>query len=168
MPTRSACLLLALLAFLPLPAAARITPLTVNGIAYLGDLKLAFDAGRWAVDGAGDRYDITCKAYDCFGIAVAITIADAVTDPCTGDAVFVDPLGYTYREPIMEERLINGLSFRIAEHDIGCRNLAGGPLRACTTHAGRSYTFDAPGRHCRTHFTAGEQVLHLLGGLSPR
>lgn len=168
MPTRSACLLLALLAVLPLPAAAAIKPLAVNGIAYLGDLKLAFDAGRWAVDGAGDHYDITCQAYDCFGIEVAVTIADAATDPCTGEAVVVDPFGYAYRETISAEQIVNGLTFLVAEHDIGCRNLAGGPLRACTTHAGKTYTFDAPGRHCRTHFTAGAQVLHLLGGLTPR
>ena len=61
-----------------------------------------------------------------------------------------------------------GLTFLIAEGDFGCRNLAGGPVRACTTYAGKTYMFDAPGQHCHTQYRAAERVNEILRGLEPR
>ena len=61
-----------------------------------------------------------------------------------------------------------GLTFLVAEGDFGCRNLAGGPVRACTTHGGKTYLFDAPGQRCHTAWHAGERVNEILQGLRPR
>ena len=49
-----------------------------------------------------------------------------------------------------------GLTFLLAEGDFGCRNRAGGPVRACTTYGSKSYMFDAPGQHCQTDVHAAE------------
>ncbi len=155
-----------LVAFLLLAPAAHAKPPQVNGLAWIGDLELRFDAGRWDVNGAETAYDVYCKAYDCFHTTIAITIIDR-PDACTPEV-----LAFKDARPSFPGRTDGfshtGLTFLIAEGDFGCRNLAGGPVRACTTYAGKTYLFDAPGQHCHTHFKAPARVDEILQGLRPR
>lgn len=156
-----------LIAFLLLAPAAYAKPPRVNGVAWIGGLELRFDANRWEVNGADNAYDVFCKAPDCAHTAVAITVAAESGAACAPEA-----LAFADANPAFPGRLDRfshaGLAFLIAEGDYGCRNRAGGPVRACTTFGGKTYLFDAPGQHCQTGWHAGERVTEILDGLRPR
>ena len=155
-----------LAAFLLLVSAASAKPPHVNGLAWIGGLALHFDANRWDVNGAETRYDVYCKTSDCLHTSIAITIAEK-PDACTPDALRFD--ADTVRAPLNVDTYSHaGLTFLIAEGDLGCRNLAGGPVHACTSFGGRTYLFNAPGQHCHTGWHASERVNEILQGLSPR
>ena len=156
-----------------LAPAAYAKPPHVNGVAWIGGLALHFDANRWDVNGAGNAYVVYCKTFDCSGTTIAVTVKDAAVTACTPATLAFD------RQPADDATLPvtpgrvdtfshAGLSFLITEGDFGCRNLAGGPVRACTTYGGKTYVFDAPGRSCRTRPDAGERVDAILQGLKPR
>ena len=156
-----------LIAVLFLAPAAYAKPPHVNGLAWIGGLELRFDANRWEVNGAGNAYDVFCSAPDCARTAIAITIAGEADAACAPEA-----LAFADANPAFPGRLDRfnhaGLAFLVAEGDFGCRNLSGGPVRACTTHDGKTYLFDAPGQHCHTAWHAGERVGEILRGLKPR
>ena len=155
-----------LIVFLLLAPAAYAQAPRVNGLAWIGDLELGFDASRWDVNGADTAYDVYCKTPGCANTTIAITIAPGA-DACTPEA-----LAFADADPAFPGRIDEfshaGLTFLVAEGDFGCRNLAGGPVRACTTHGGKTYLFDAPGQHCHTSRQAGEHVNEILQGLRPR
>ncbi len=156
-----------LAAFLLFASAAYAKPPHVNGLAWIGGLALHFDANRWQVNGAGTRYDVFCTAPECAHTTIVITIADAAGTACTPEA-----LAFADARPSfpghLDEFSHAGLNFLIVEGDFGCRNLAGGPVHACTTHGGKTYLFDAPGQRCHTRWHASERVNEILQGLSPR
>ena len=160
---RPSAFLAALLLLIP---AAYAKPPHVNGIAWIGSLELHFDANRWDVNGADKAYAIYCKTTDCAHTTIAITITDQ-PGACTPDA-----LKFKDARPSVPGRIDTfshaGLSFLVSEGSFGCRNLAGGPVHACTSHAGKTYMFDAPGRHCQTQYKASERVNEILRGLRPR
>ncbi len=160
---KSACLF-ALLSLLPIAATA--APLAVNGLAHIGDLALTFDAGRWTIDGADDRYVITCHAHDCFRTTIAVTIADGEDAACTPESLPGDPDGAF--SPTAASPVASNLLAHISEPDLGCRNWAGGPVTACTTYAGRTYLFEAPGFGCHTMHDAASRVAGVLKGLRPQ
>ncbi len=155
------------IAFLLLAPAAHAKPPRVNGLAWIGGLELHFDANRWEVNGANSAYDIYCKTYDCFNMTIAVTIADEAAVACTPEALKFDEAERA-RQGRTDRFRQAGLTFLVAEGDFGCRNLAGGPVSACTTYAGKTYMFDAPGQHCHTKWHAAERVNEILRGLRPR
>ncbi len=158
---------LALSLFLLLPALpASAEPPPVNGLAWVGDLELRFDANRWAINGADAAYVIHCRIHDCRRTEIFVSISDATDADCTPKGLIFDQGGSYSDWPFDLEN--EGLQFHVSEADIGCRNLAGGPVRACTTFGGRTYNFDAPGQHCRTPYGAGHRVEEILRGLRPR
>ena len=156
-----------LIAFLLLAPAAYAKPPRTNGVAWVGGLALHFDANRWDVNGAKTAYDVYCKTSDCSGTTIAIAIEDAAGAACTPEALTFKDTDPAF--PAQTDRFSHaGLSFLISEGDFGCRNLSGGPVRACTTYAGRTYMFDAPGQGCKTRYRAAERVNEILQGLRPR
>jgi hypothetical protein len=156
-----------LVAFLLLAPAAYAKSPRVNGLAWIGGLELSFDANRWQVNGADNAYDVFCTAPDCARTAIAITIADEADAACTPEAL--NPADADAPFPWHLDRFSHaGLTFLIAEGDFGCRNLSGGPVRACTSHGGKTYLFDAPGQRCHTQSHAGEHVSEILRGMKPR
>ena len=154
------------IAFLLLAAPVHAKAPRVNGLAWIGGLELSFDANRWDVNGADTAYDVYCKTPGCAHTSIAITIAPEAAACAPEALVFADA------DPAFPGRIDTfshaGLTFLIAEGDFGCRNLAGGPVRACTTHGGKTYLFDAPGQHCQTQYKASERVNEILQGLRPR
>jgi hypothetical protein len=160
-------LLAFLIALLLLASSAYAKPPRVNGVAWIGDLELRFDANRWEVNGADGAYDVYCNARDCNGTWIAIAIAGEGETACTPEALtFEDGLRSS---PASTDRFNRaGLTFLVAEGDFGCRNLAGGPVRACTSHDGRTYTLHAPGQQCHTSPHASQFVNEILEGLKPR
>lgn len=155
-----------LFAFLMLAATANASPPPVNGVLWLGDLQLRFDANRWDVNGAKSEYDIYCKLSDCGGVSIAVTIKPTA-DACTpGTLHFTGP---DVHGPTHVDRFDHaGLTFLVAKANSNCANLAGGPVRACTTYAGKAYLFDAPGQRCRTNQHASDDFNEILQGLQPR
>ena len=155
-----------LFAFLLLATSADANPPPVNGVLWLGDLQLRFDANRWDVNGAKSEYDIYCKSRDCVGVSIAVTIR-STADTCTAEALRFD--GAEVPGPGRVDRFNHaGLSFLVAEGNSDCANLVGGPLRACTTYAGKVYLFDAPGQRCRTNPHVSDDFNAILQGLKPR
>ncbi len=155
-----------LIAFLVLAPAAHAQPPHVNGVAWIGDLELRFDANRWDVNGADTAYNVFCTASGCAHTAIAVTVVDAAETACTPDALHPDdPEG---SQPQTDKFDKSGLTFLVSEIDLGCRNLAGGPVHACTTYGGKTYLFDAPGEGCHTPWHASEHVDEILQGLKPR
>ncbi len=154
-------------ALLLLAPAAYAKPPRTNGVAWVGGLALHFDANRWDVNGANTAYDVYCKTLDCSGTTIAIAIADATATACTPEA-----LTFKDADPAFRARTDRfghaGLNFLVSEGDFGCRNLSGGPVHACTTYAGKTYMFDAPGQGCKTRAGAAEWVNEILQGLQPR
>ncbi len=155
-----------LVAFLLLAPTAHAKPPRVNGLAWIGGLALHFDASRWQVNGAGTRYDLYCTTYDCARTTVSVAIVDR-PNACTEEALAFDDRDSRF-PGYLDTFTHDGLTFHIAEADIGCRNLAGGPVRACTSYGGKTYMFDAPGRACRTHPGAAARLNEILRGLRPR
>ena len=155
-----------LFVFLLLATSADANPPPVNGVLWLGDLQLRFDANRWDVNGAKSEYDVYCKTRDCAGVSISVTIKPSA-NVCGPEALRFD--GPDVRGPGRVDRLDHaGLSFLVAEGNSECPNLAGGPLRACTTYAGKTYLFDAPGQRCRTNPHASNDFNAILQGLQPR
>ncbi len=155
-----------LIAFLLLAPAAYAKPPRVNGVAWIGGLELRFDANRWDVNGADDAYDVFCKTAGCAHTAISIDISDDV-NACTPDALTFKDADGASSAPI-DKFSHAGLTFLISEGDFGCANLSGGPVRACTSHGGKAYLFDAPGQRCQTEYKASERVDEILQGLRPR
>jgi hypothetical protein len=156
-----------LFALLLLVSTAYAKPPRVNGLAWIGGLELQFDANRWDVNGADDEYDVFCKAADCAHTSIAVTISNEAQLACTPETLDLrDP---DHPRPQQTSQFgQSGLTFLISEADLGCRNLAGGPVRACTTYGGKTYLFDAPGQQCHTQRHASERVSEILQGLRPR
>ena len=154
----------------PAPAAE---PPHVNGILWIGTLALHFDALTWAVDGSDRRYRIACLRRECRGAVIDATIEDDESgDLCSPEAM-AGRLGRENARLSMGHRFpasmtVHGLTVHTATLVIGCRNLAGDPLVACTHLAGRTYLFDAPGDGCHTWYGHADVVLELLTGLRPR
>ncbi len=155
-----------LIAFLLIAPAAYAKPPRVNGLAWIGGLELSFDASRWDVNGAETAYDVYCKTPDCAHTTIAVTIAPEA-DACTPEALTFADARPTFPGRI-DKFSHGGLSFLTAEGDFGCRNLAGGPVRACTAYGGKTYLFDAPGQGCTTAPDASHRVDEILQGLRPR
>ena len=65
----------------------------MNGVAWIGDLELRFDANRWDVNGAKTAYDLYCKTADCARTTIAVTVADATADACTPEALTFEDAG---------------------------------------------------------------------------
>ena len=153
-------------AFLLLATAAYADPPPVNGLLWLGDLQLRFDANRWDVNGAKSAYDIYCKTPGCTGVSIAVTIT-STGDTCSPEALRFDGPGVPGPGHV-DQFSHAGLSFLVAEGNFDCANLAGGPLRACTAYSGKAYLFDAPGQRCHTNPHASEDFNEILQGLQPR
>lgn len=155
-----------LIAFLFLATAAYAKPPRVNGVAWIGDLALHFDANRWDVNGANMEYDVYCKTLDCERTTIAITIVNEANG-CTPAALAFDD-----KQPASAGRIDRfshaGLSFLIAEGSFGCKTLAGGPVRACTAYSDKTYLVNAPGQGCKTNVHASQYVNEILQGLRPR
>ena len=160
-----ALLLVSLLLASAVPLAAHAKPPRVNGVVWIGGLELRFDANRWDVNGAKTAYDLFCKTVDCANTTIAVTITEGET--CTPETLVFDDVDQP-SEVRVDKFSRAGLDFLVSEGDFGCRNRAGGPVRACTTHDGRTYVFYAPGQACRTSPHIGESVDEILQGLRPR
>ncbi len=159
-------------AFLFLVPLAHAKPPPVNGVAWIGGLELHFNASRWDVNGADNAYDIYCKTSGCAPTTIAVTVADG-TDACAPAALaFDDRPSADAAPPVAPGRVDRfshaGLSFLVTEGSFGCRTPAGGPVRACTAHGGKTYLFDAPGQGCKTDIRASRSVDEILRGLKPR
>ncbi len=162
-----------LIALLLLAPVAHAQPPRVNGVAWIGGLALRFDANRWDVNGADNAYIVYCKIHRCSGTTIAITIADAAATACAPQALaFDDEPSAAVPLPPTPGRVDTfshaGLTFLVTEGSFACRGISGGPVRACTTYAGKTYLFNAPGQLCRTERHAAEYVNEILQGLAPR
>ncbi len=146
-----------------------------EAIARIGDLDLPYDPGRWQVTQSDAATRIICiDRDDCFGARIlAGTAPDEGPESCSETAMQArlrlgpEDIGISIGKGLTSSRVVNGLVLYEATADIGCRNLAGGPVFACIHHAGTAYTFDAPGNHCHTHFGHERVVDDLLSGLRP-
>ena len=162
-----------LIALLLLAQHAFAEPPRVNGVVWIGDLELHFDANRWAVNGADTSYDIYCQAAGCSRTTIAINVTDEASVACTPEALTSSNARPSSDAPASFSGGVDrfsraGLTFLVAEGSFGCRNLAGGPVHACTSYSGRTYLFDAPGEGCQTRDHAGKRVNEVLQGLRPR
>lgn len=155
-----------LIALLLLAAPAYAKPPRVNGVLWIGALQLRFDANRWDVNGADSSFDIFCKTSECSHTAIAVSIIDK-DNACTPEL-----LKFNGTPPALSGRIDRfdngGLDFLVAEGDFDCKALAGGPVRACTSFAGKTYLINAPGDGCRTRTDASHYIDEILRGLSPR
>lgn len=153
--------------------AAGAEPPENSGSAHIGDLELRFDASVWSVDGAGDRFTIACDESECRQTAIVATIAAENDAPCTSDTperMLVGSSDVYAPDEFSDDGTfrVNGLTIHWAIGYLGCRNWAGGPVAACTSHAGKTYRFEAHGNACRTPPYYARTVLSTLMGLRPR
>ncbi len=165
-----ASLLLAALALMPLSAGEAIAEETV--ITPVGGLMLHHDPARWTVTATGPgAYTIACPVRECEEAVVEVEIVPESERACSGAAVVAmsEAAEREVWRRTVEPHYAAGLDFRAVTVDIGCRNLAGSPVHACTSHAGRSYFFTAAGEHCRTPPGYENAVLRLLNSFwAPR
>lgn len=176
MPALPPATAIAVLAIILCPLLARADddpPPTAT--AAIGDLALTYDPVLWRVDRTGAATAIACIDYDCQGALVTVTMEpDRGMAGCSETAMLgglglgLEDIGLSIGEGWSSSRIVNGLVLHQATLDIGCRNLAGGPVLACTRHGGQAYVFNAVGEHCRTPFDHREIVSDLLSGLRPR
>lgn len=140
-----------------------------------GDLQLTYDPALWSVAERDGHLAIECSDRDCRNISVYASMEDDPRgDGCTADAA-VAGLGhmtfadeYLYEDTEGWSARHDGLTFHFATYYLGCRNLAGGPVLACTHHNGTTYLFEAPGKHCHTPWGIEAAVTELLLGVKPR
>lgn len=140
-----------------------------------GDLELTYDPALWSVARGDNHLKIECADRRCRSTPVYASIVD---DPhhvgCTGEAIPARFAHSTFATEYPSEdtkvwsATHDGLTFYFAEIYIGCRNLAGGPVIACTHHDGATYFFEAPGDHCRTPWGIAAAIEGLLEGLKPK
>lgn len=172
LPFRLAITFCVLPILLSVPASAS-EPRFASGVAHIGDLELRFDPSTWTTDGGGDRFTITCNAPECRGTTIVATVATEAEAPCTSATparmleASPDALG-PGEPPEGATFSVNGLTVHWVEAYLGCRNWAGGPVAACTSHAGKTYRFEALGNACRTPPSYARTVLGVLMGLRAR
>ena len=136
-----------LIAFLLLAPAAHAKPPRVNGVAWIGGLALHFDANRWDVNGA-ESTPTTSIARHATASTRRLPSPSPTRPmpPARRRRLTFEDADPAFRHGRTDTFSHAGLTFLVAEGDFGCRNLAGGPVRACTTYAGKTYMFDAPGQ----------------------
>jgi len=160
----ASCLFLGIVALVASPVGeAPAAAVEVMATAPVGGLDLLYDPTIWNVTSDERGTQVVCQAHDCRDVYLTITVADPEESPCT-EALLT---GYWGTDAATTVKA-NALSFLVTTLDFGCRNLAGGPLYACTAHRDKTYFVAAPGDHCHTPWHHEDIVLGVLQGLRPR
>lgn len=158
------CLFLGFVALAVSPVGERrLAAAEGEGSTPVGDLDLHYDPEAWDVTSGETGTHVACRADGCRDVSLTIAVADPAEAPCT-EALLT---GYWGTEEATKVDT-DTLSFIVTTHDLGCRNRAGGPVYACTAHAGKTYFVNAPGDHCQTPWQHEDIVLGVLRGLRPR
>jgi len=155
-----------------LPSASHATGLELlpdgTARARIGDIKLYHDPKEWLIDGEGDAFSVSCRGPECEAPLMTIVAVPEELTSCSPGAV-IDRSALDYPDAWTREAThaaAIGLTVHVATLDQGCRNWAGSPVYACSTHKGRTYWFIAPGEMCRTPVKESEALESLLNGLS--
>ena len=136
--------------------------------ARIGDLKLYHDPKEWLIDGEGDAFGVFCRGPECEEPLMTIVAVPEELTSCSPGAV-IDRSALDYPDAWTRKATHSaaiGLTVHVATLDQGCRNWAGSPVYACTTHKGLTYWFIAPGEQCRTSVKESEALEALLNGLT--
>jgi hypothetical protein len=131
-------------------------------------LKLYHDPKEWLIDGEGESFAVHCRGPECEDPLMTIVAVPEELTSCSPGAV-VDRSALDYPDAWTREAThaaAIGVTVYVATLDQGCRNRAGSPVYACTTHKGLTYWFIAPGEMCRTSARTSEALEALLNGLS--
>lgn len=144
------------------PAGARAAEAT----APIGDLIIRYDQELWEISGSGARYEFRCRGEDCEEPIAEIVVGEDKGRTCDLDA-HVDESGF---KPVYFEESSGGIELEILAPDLGCRNLAGGPVFACARHGGKVYLFTgAEHASCRYSSRAmTDALIALVRGLSAK
>ena len=136
--------------------------------ARLGDIRLYHDPGEWRIEGEDGTFAVHCRGPECEAPLMSIVaVPDALT-ACSPGAV-IDRSALDYPDAWTRQATLSaaiGLTVHVATLDQGCRNWAGSPVYACTSHGGMTYWFLAPGEMCHTPIAESEGLRNLLDGLS--
>ena len=144
------------------------SPPVFTGDIIIGALARPSEAGRWLLRQTVDRYMVACNDQDCRGDLIDIAVTRDAGGECS-DAMLGERVGGAYPRAF-EAKLVTivrpGLAIRAALIDMGCRNLTGSPVQACTAVAGDLYVFSADAGGCRdTPPDFDRPVLEFLNGL---
>lgn len=134
----------------------------------IGDIKLYHDPKEWLIDGEGEAFGVFCRGPECEAPLMTIVVVPEELTSCSPGAV-IDRSALDYPDAWTRKATRSaaiGLTVNVATLDQGCRNWAGSPVYACTTHKGLTYWFIAPGEQCRTSVKTGEGLESLLNGLT--
>jgi hypothetical protein len=135
----------------------------------VGDLVLWFDGSKWRVEPHGQSYEIHAVEAGPRHVPISIAVTDDGSRPCSPEAVtdlsrVFYPDAWTYHVRTMSRP---GFDLHVATLDMGCRNLTGSPVFACTAYKGKDYFLTAAPGGCReTPPDYGGPVFDLLMGLS--
>ena len=152
------------------PALAAEIEVLPDGMARarIGGLKLYHDPKQWLIDGEGESFGVFCRGSECEDPLMTIVAVPEELTSCSAGAV-IDRSALDYPDAWtrgVTTAAAIGLTVHVATLDQGCRNRAGSPVYACTTHKGLTYWFIAPGELCRTSVKASEALESLLNGLT--
>jgi hypothetical protein len=131
-------------------------------------LELYHDSKEWLIDGEGESFDVFCRGPECEEPLMTIVAVPEELTACSPGAV-IDRSALDYPDAWTRQAThaaAIGLTVHVATLDQGCRNWAGSPVYACTTHKGLTYWFIAPGEMCRTSVRTSEALEALLNGLT--
>jgi hypothetical protein len=136
--------------------------------ALLGDIRLYHDPAEWRIEGEDGAFAVHCRGLECEAPLMSIIAVPDELTSCSPGAV-IDRSALDYPEAWTREASHSaaiGLTVNVATLDQGCRNWAGSPVYACTSHNGLTWWFLAPGEQCRTSVTTSAALEALLNGLS--
>jgi hypothetical protein len=145
--------------------------LAAGGLATIpvGDLVLWFDGDIWRVERQGQSYEIHAIGAGPGDAPISLTVTGDGSKPCSPEAV-LDLAKLLYSGAWMHGvRTVPrpGFDLQVATLDMGCRNLTGSPVFACTAYQGKDYFLTAVPGGCReTPPNYDGPVLDLLMGLS--
>lgn len=136
----------------------------------IGSLTLRHHATAWAVAATEAGTTLSCADPDACGRAVIRF------EPAAGDVQCSAASAIAASEiaaPEAWSRQVEtirppGLAVHMATVDLGCRNLAGSPVFACTADRGVVYRISQLDEGCRTPRSNVDAVRELLAGLSAR
>ena len=135
----------------------------------VGDLVLWFDGNIWRIEPDGQIYEIHAVGAGLADVPINLSVSDEGSRPCSPEAV-TDLAKVLYADAWMHHaRTISrpGFDLHVATLDMGCRNLTGSPVFACTAYRGKDYFLTAVPGGCReTPPDYDGPVFDLLMGLS--